>query len=349
VAWWDWGSKWNLNKHLPTAILIMQSRGGTATAGAAVKELESRLQAGTLKAGDAAVLVERGLKLQENREAVWAQEWGDFLESAWSKGLLNEEQKAQYAKNIVAFQFVMRNPAREGQKCGVSLEVSLARSGNKMQFNITPSLQTMHIGERAFSGGNMSSTIGMMGSGGTGTVSEEIDLNVPPGAYDVESVWRVSVTTPASANPLAEWETTERDRVEVLSRDAELIKRIRDETLRPAMETALSVSRVAVSGEGAATRCTGRIQIKNPPAPMAFDVIVRDQTGREWKVGVVTVKAGAQLTHSTSFAADTPGLAGGPVDVIFRSSLDAAMRTVFIKEMWEGEIVVKAVDPAAGR
>ena len=139
------------------------------------------MKAGLLADGDARVLVERGLALQGKSGAAWAWEWGDFLEAAWGKGLMSDEQKATYAKNGVRFQFVMRNPARQGEKCGVSLEVSMQRVGNTMGFFVSPTLKELKIGGEAIEVGTLNAQIGLMGAGGTGTVSEEIVLDVEPG------------------------------------------------------------------------------------------------------------------------------------------------------------------------
>ena len=86
------------------------------------------------------------------------------------------------------------------------------------------------------------------------------------------------------------------------------------------------------------------MQFDHSPTMLAFDVFLRDESGREWKVGsaVNTFTGGVMGTTLGQFKVS--GFTGKKGDLVFRSSSKVAEFTPEMTEYWKGEIVVKGVD-----
>jgi len=89
----------------------------------------------------------------------------------------------------------------------------------------------------------------------------------------------------------------------------------------------------------------------NPPTGVAFDVAVRDETGREWPMNTLVCPAGgrAEIAPSTMWS----GFNADRVDVVMRPNRQLALQTVDVTRMWGETIILRDVpvvwDKAASR
>lgn len=85
---------------------------------------------------------------------------------------------------------------------------------------------------------------------------------------------------------------------------------------------------------------SGGIEIKAPPVSAAFDVIAR-VNDKEYRAGRVYMAKGQSISWGTE--GEYSGPPAEKMDIILRSSKEAARDTVDLFEIWDGELVYKDV------
>lgn len=96
-------------------------------------------------------------------------------------------------------------------------------------------------------------------------------------------------------------------------------------------------------------------RVSKMPVPICFDVFSKDSTGKERRIGVLTsgrghADAGAygmmmsQGNGQRHLYGNVGKLKGGKTDLIFRPSAAAALRTVDLTRIYNGEIVLRGVE-----
>jgi hypothetical protein len=118
--------------------------------------------------------------------------------------------------------------------------------------------------------------------------------------------------------------------------------------LREQVQESLAVTRLGISFEGG-TPSNGEpkvvlhVRAVNPPVGMAFRAFLRSPT-REWEVGPLCFPP--RRNSGSDATVDFGQLAGfhaTHVDVVLRPSLEEAMKTSYLTEVWGDMVVIKDV------
>jgi hypothetical protein len=74
---------------------------------------------------------------------------------------------------------------------------------------------------------------------------------------------------------------------------------------------------------------------------LAFDVFLRDHNRHEWFLQTADFPAGRN--HTWFINAQPDGLDADQIDIVLRSNLTAAAKTVDLTQIWEGEVVTRGL------
>ena len=182
--------------------------------------------------------------------------------------------------------------------------------------------------------------------------TEQLIADVAPGKHVFDSSWTIVISEGSFGGGTTGYTTTAdlfsqtirlQANVEVLPRGTQTVERVSDESLRPAMEAALSLRYCRARRRGSApTMISGLFDFDAPPMDFAFDVFVRSGE-REWPVGQIDSEREHPWDFSGAFGGRADGVSGDQVDVILRPSQAAARQTLRITRIWNGEIVFENV------
>lgn len=353
---WAAAKGFNLNTIKPTWLLMLESRAaGTSSGSAAAAELANRLTADALSSDNTRDLVELALSLQADAGRAWSPEWGDLIEVAWTKGLLTPEQKTRYAANALGIAAAMRERMHAGEWAGLELEVRLPRAGRRMYFEIEPALKSVHLAGRPANINTAHGSVSMQGGGGgAGRIGTGVMLDAPVGRHKANIVWSIAVRVGAVGlgEPDATLEFRHDTTVEVVPPEEPLVVVEPDESLRLRVEAAIAASGLRAapieSGPDAGrVDLTAQVTITNPPVNLAFDVLVRDPaSGREWLLGGVVTPESPNHGHTTSIRSALDGFTVRRAEIVLRPSPVRALAVNGIDRIWDGEVVLTALDVA---
>jgi hypothetical protein len=165
-----------------------------------------------------------------------------------------------------------------------------------------------------------------------GASLQAIDGDDGPGLLDIPLKLESTIEVVAAEN-----------RNNLASPDARLrVRTKRDgsqlERLQKAIPQPLLLTRYDQGGGKTALECV--IEIENSPCDVAFDVIMRNGI-EQWNAGRVIARQGQSVSTSVggTIPDDCPWLVDRPfVDVILRSSVEAALTSPGMDEIWEGRV-----------
>jgi hypothetical protein len=352
------GFNWNTRK--PVWWLKAEARSVTATttSDAAVQELTRRLESGALPREPALALIERGLTAQASPGAAWSDAWGDYLEVARLQNLMSESQVGSYLRQAATPVLAIRRTGQAGRETKLEVTISGARIGSNSPFL----LRVTRLDAGAFEGPagatplpplprHNAAYLALRPSGHSSS-SRFVTLPALPGAYTVRETLRLSVrqTYDADEPALLEWDEEVIASFDVVPADVEVVRLVPDDKVQEVLQAAITVEPPVIK-----PRPTGesrqpiewRVNLADPPRSVAFAVFVRlpapDLAGgiREVQVGSVAVAAGGH--HGFFFQSDGPEFSLDRIDVVLRSSAEAAHRTVELTEVWDGDIILRDI------
>ena len=134
---------------------------------------------------------------------------------------------------------------------------------------------------------------------------------------------------------------------EILHKDAEVVRVIPNPELKPQIEQAFGMTSLDIRDRKGGLALSGGIQVNDSPVSMAFDVFVRDESGREWFVGRIQFsRADPAISTfaSSNFWGYVDGFTADRVDIVLRSSARAARENSDFTEIWGGEIVLEDIE-----
>jgi len=298
--------------------------------------------------------------------------WGNLLEDAWRKGALTEAQRLQYAKGVAGFTIVGRDKVKAGVDQNINIEVRGKRCGsdgdrlNPYQSSSGPNGTRPNFGfivkvaELTIGGVSVFDkpyswypAVDMNGWSNSGIPIHHLPV---AGDYELKAqivlrgdgdIWGTlggmgadgELSESPTMGPVFEIELSRK--VKVVGGDAELVRGVEDESKREAIIKSIVIQGAAIDSEG---NFTCNMQFDHSPTALAFDVFLRDETGREWKVGSAVNNITGGVMGTTLGGFKLPGFTGKKGDLVFRSSRQVAEREPRMTEYWKGEIVVKGVD-----
>ncbi len=357
AAGWAAATKFNWNTIKPVWWLKSESASPhTPTAAAAIAELTVRLGDSRLESGDTSVLISRALDYQADPDRTWIPQWGDFVGAAWKAGLLSDEQRLAFARNAVEPRVAIRPRLRRNEPTAIEIHFRGSRVGRSTPVVLQPTLIGAEIDGQPIEAPKFAGRASLQYSGSS-AIGNSITIAAEPGAHVLRTVWSYAALDPFDpAGPVrADWERIVETPITVLPEDAELIRLIKDESLRRAMEAAIRAGPIQLARTGGGgLSFNHEFRLTNLPADVAFDSIWR-AGDREWPIGTIAGRGGSGQ-HATNYGGDAPALDPGTaaVDIILRPSIKAAARNIDVVDIWDGEIVIENVPvewpdaPAAG-
>lgn len=338
------GINWNTLK--PAWLLMRELQTSNQTVStAAMKELESRLAAGTLGADRAAKIMELALARQADPNAVWFVAWGNYLESCRGRGLMSPEQVQAYARHAPLISIEARPKISEGSNLQIRARVGGGRIGEKSNLSITLKSIDTSEGGRVIGTGGGGGSMGL-GTQGWGSMGSSVVVKGPPGAHTLVSRWKFGVVEGGlEGTPIVTWEESFEVPVQVLPAGSVDVEVVEDESLRPAIQAAFSATQCEVYSNGSlGLEANGMINSTGTSIGLAYDVFWRATDGSaEWKLGSVNFNAGSGSSGYGYGGRLPKDFNQTQVDVVLRPSIRAATETTGIFKIWGGELVLPKV------
>ncbi len=364
---WSHFSNFDWYPYKPLWMLRQDAAGTNATkAIASQREIIARLVAAKLSQSQIDSIVNEALAAQANIQKTWFGWWGDFIELAWQRNQASDQSIIQYARTAVemSYKFEIADRMRQGSMVSVGASHAPMRAGNtgllvaEVRYG-----QVMMEDGTVLRGGTGMSRSGIS-SGSSGRSSGGSTMNLPVGKHTASGDFTVRIF-PSTAfaagppgpdesgsnepQPLAEFVLKFEKPFEVVPSDQEIVERVADATLEPAIRASATVRTLQALRTPRGTAILCDVNIQNPPVDVAFEVILRFGE-REWPVGLLSAEAGAKrerdhIDMRRTGAGRLPNLIEGfpadakTVDVVLRASSEAA-ESGGIFRIWDGEIVL---------
>jgi hypothetical protein len=308
-------------------------------------ELSGRLGRGELSAGQTRRIVGRLLKWQADRSVRWNAAWGNFVETARGRGLIADEQWAQYARQGVVFEIKTRRTVRRGEDIPYSIGVTNCRFGDghcvELRYSTIFRLAGLPVGSSGLGSSDRLSPREGSSRGGRITLPSPVLDRTADGAHVLEAAADLEVferpkdpTTP----PLVTWHEVRPLPLDLVPADAEAVEVVRTPEFQKHVERALSVRRLDYDpgrGRVMIELAYGTLRIN-----VAADVWLRTAEG-EWPISTVSFHAQFAGTTQLSGKAEVANLARA--DVVVRSSTAVARKTLDMTRIWGGEVVLRDV------
>lgn len=348
----NWGARVQWIRLKPTWLLLIDARGADAPAAStALKELTRRVSAGSFSEHRIATLAEEGLALQANQDAPWTPGWGDLVEAAHGAGEVAEEDWAAYLRRCVTVSFAARPRQHVGGDLYYEFVVAPARAGEDSDFLAVLEETEVRIGDvrldsEAFGRNFFSARAPSSSFGRSGSVAE-----LPPGTYTLRASYAVGI------GPGEGWEDSETKTVttvrgetsidiELVPPEVELVGLISDEEELEAVKALMRAGPIRISPAGQSMlRVNTSVMFGPRDYTMAFDVFVRDETGREWPLNsgsVIAPGLGGSGFGAGTFV-DAP-FEPARLDLVLRASPRAAEKDPSVTKILGGEIVIPNVE-----
>ncbi len=372
----------NWDAYKPTWWLMTKARSlDDVKSGSALNELIKRIKDDKLPKKTITSMVREALAIQANVEHPWVPQWGNVVATARSMNLVSDEDWRAFARQALVPELVVRSRIVEGDPLAATLFLHQrgptdpilvlllrhqeSRLGDQASQSQTP---TITMGPMTINGPmttELSQALTMRGPtfinigyglderfGWTASLTDQVIADVAPGQHVFDSRWTIVVAEGSFGGGMNSYTTTAdlfsqtiqlRANVEVLPRGTQTVELVSDESLRTAMEAALSLSYCKVQRSGLPQKMiSGLFNFDATPMDFAFDVFLRSGE-REWPVGQIDSEREHRWDFSGAFRGRIDGVSGDQVDVILRPSQAAARQTLRITRIWNGEIVFENV------
>jgi hypothetical protein len=344
------------NRYLPTWWLIseLSSKPGLVR-DEALAELDGRLLAGKLSAGQVGQIAGRALALQADADRPWSTNWGDFVEHAHDKSVLPDELWQRYVRQVVADGLTVqtRPVLRRGDDLPTAFQIAIGRCGKTYMFSIGGKL-TVAIG-----GANSASQNLQWGSSSTYQIPFEAAMlkGVADGSQPVRVTAALAVTpTPLSALGVTGQVTSglPATNLAVVPIDVSLSADAQPITLLAADHSSVNLvsdaaRRAQVADAVRADIYPGangmvlEVRAQQAPVILEMDVFLRDATAEKMVGHLVFQANGAE---AESFYIGHPAM---PCEVVLRPKLQVAQTTLDATGIyWGDQIVMKDVPLIAG-
>jgi hypothetical protein len=255
-------------------------------------------------------------------------------------GHTTESQKQKFFQQAAQLGLVVRPTAIAGDAIPYSIVVHGRGPGGGWGLRVEHLSATLDGNNPIHVGGSMSSS-----GFGAGSFGSSVPCN-DPGRHTLALTYRVQIfrgdlNFPGSppGPPVYQKDLTMSGPCDVLPASTkDDIKLIDDTSLAAAIRASLRPHGFAI--DRLSHTLNGQLEIKSPPINLAFDIFAR-WNGHEKRIGSVNMRQG----NSTTFGWGDPGFTDEPaqIDLVLRSSIAEARRTVDLFSIWNGEIVIKDV------
>ncbi len=344
--------------------LVMETESDDAVvADRALRLLVGRFESDALSEGNVESLIEYGLALQEDRTREWLPAWGNLIEYAWFDGRLDEGQKALYLVNLVEFELLVNDTILVGEDVMILIDFELVRCGDRStpgviaksaskfrsRFELKSALERVVISGQSSAppdwviddniyDGNRGITFWNLPAPTDGPGDYDLDFEfMVTGVFldESEPNWANSRYLDDPANTVISVPLFASFRIVEASDLAEGSRP--DPILRDSIAKAISLRKCKIQVDAMGIpQFSGELGISEISAMAFFEVLLRDENDREWWIESILIGD----NQSCNLEAALPGFTGGPVDLIFRSSMGGGMGENAVQQIWGGEIVI---------
>ncbi|MCB9850875.1 MAG: hypothetical protein H6817_09250 [Phycisphaerales bacterium] len=362
----------NAYRFYPFDWVLSGATGGTVDA---LEELDRRLRSDGINDAQRQSIVAAALKEQSASSTSRAtQIWVNMLEFLYQSGKLSQADTTRYFNQICTYTFTVRRRVCEFDAVPTMLETewrspqAVMPSGGLGRFvglrcdQSRIRITKKDTGEEVALANRPGGVTSGAGRGHAFAAKETAThlvraTDLPPGEYEItvifeEQHYADDVADPNEDSPKVHTrELRMTGDFELVDQDAcNTVQLVNDASLEQAVRNVLTVGQVDVmpSTLGEDESLVGLMLHSGPlaaasgflPIDIAFEITLR--SGDDvWNFGNVVVHAGAMAANNkTAILRDFDADA---VDVILRSSADAARETTDVTRIWDGEIVVKDV------
>jgi hypothetical protein len=365
VRWIEHAPAWYLLPRAASADPLVRSP--------ALSELSARYAGGRLSAGAIARLVEGALAYQGDPAKPWDEQWGLIVEAAHESGQLSAEQWTRYVRQECGgmYTFRVRPRVRRGDPmpyelaCGAERAVysTFGGPGRRMLDWCEPvRLKLVWSDDPTHPVAGASWTYATCGQGGSSVWvldPSNIPAALASGRHEVHLLADVKVGRPHAGwgggapaqidDPIAVGHVDLPATVDLLPADQSSVRMVRDPSMAAAVRAALRVDVLKSPPEG--TSVAWSVIRPGAPVGLSFAIVVQDPTGPVRLASFATPAGVAGLSqYPAQWGAGgyRVRLTRDRADVVFRSDAAAAVCSVDVSDMWDGDVVFRDVPVTDG-
>jgi hypothetical protein len=308
---------------------------------AAVRELDRRLNAGSLSDRQIAAIADAVIKYQASPSKTWIPRLGNLVEGAHALNKLSNAQWKQYVTNTLALKLDVRRRVRLGDPIPYWVSEQPHRAGMLGGLGFAYRNVQLTIGTVKVKGsfGDSGRIGGQIGGGATGSnlrLNNEQLEQLQPGDYTMTLSLDLSIAD-APTHVVVNRTLTLTAPVQLMPASQPTVTLIDDPSLKPALEKSLKIVRAHLTDD----HLNVNLAFDNPTVGVGFDVFARHGE-REDKLSDLSVPAGSG-SYGRNVNGRVPRLKGQTIDLIFRPSIAAATETTNTFAIWNGELVLQDV------
>jgi hypothetical protein len=340
----QWARNYNWYRMKPTSWVMSDLQSSSATVKSrAWSEMNRRIQSGSLSKSQESRLIDVCLAEQATTNPNSAMI--DHLGARLLAGAMSPSQQATFFKQIVQLEMVVRPTVIAGGSVPVQVRhTSRGPSQPSLWISLKEDESASLDGKPTKRSLGTSGTSGMSGCGAGGWSGHTIKLSewegpIAAGRHRLAMTVQVEVF---DGSPEDRKKATRLHQAEVLlessfellpTEPADYVRLINDPSMKEPLRSAITPKDLRPSSRNKGVRFV--LECRNVPVSVAFDVLARVD-GREHTVSTLQLaKGGSTNWHSSADQLPQQGT----FDLILRSSKKAAMETVDLFEIWQGELI----------
>ncbi len=362
VIGWGAANKFNWNTIKPAWLLIVEAESSIITTSqAALDELVSRAVKRTLARATHARLAARALELQADPLARWSRSWGDLVEIAHARGMIDDETALDYIRRAFDVSISLRSPLAHGAQPTLHMIPDGVRGGTGAyaEFSIVFTIKSLRFDGEIIP----TPKLHMQYKIGPGKVSVFTDIAsavtlATPGEHTIDTeilAWArpieargapgTSVELLGDDHPRAEgdsepWTISQSTTVELLPPGASDIILTPDPSLAQAVRDSIRIDSPTVIRRADSVDLSLVVMIDRPPVGVAFEIFA---VAGEQEISIGQGAAGIGMTNGFSAGARGLDPAFTSPTLRFRASASPARRTSGLTEIWEGEFDISNI------
>ncbi|MCK4871689.1 MAG: hypothetical protein KAS72_03085 [Phycisphaerales bacterium] len=377
VAGWASAVTYDWNRIKPVSWLKREAIVPSTTIPTpAHQELLRRLMLGRLSEQQVDDLVQTGLSIQGDPNATWNDEWGDFIEEAIERGKLTDEQEETYYRQTLEFSFdiTCRPKVRAGEPIPFRISTIPFRLSFR-RWDLAPNGPVLfgfsEWQDLSINGKTVECRKPWIGRHRVSPVvggsrwTPMVELAMDEGAHEIRIVCDFAVILSTCGadrpeyshiedipSPLARWTRVLSLDIEVVPADVPVVMCVPDESVRDEIVAGIIAECVdekvvlpnGFGGEQTMAVLQGTVVFLSPPVDLSFAVFGRHGK-TEKRLGSAMARAGRDTNCPFDYRTDPREVFpdARTIDIVLRTDVGPAERTIDITEVWDGEIVIEDV------
>jgi hypothetical protein len=324
-------------------------------------EAATRVAAGKLGVDDIRALARRALDVQRDTGTAWHGEWGDVIEAARSKGLVDDAAwKGYLARAVDGLSVRLREPGVSGEPAWpVEFERAASRAGTGFQMiaTVRPEGITIDGVETAWPEGQIAASV--LSARSVSRTVFQIACTAEPGERTAVVRGRLDVRDGFGGPVLYAAPFEQTVRVRVVPPGTRVVEVVDDEAVAAVMSTGVTMGRgrpplvirresPSTSGGGSKFSADWALDIASLPVPTGGRLVARTRSGdgrgdREWRVGTLITPADAPTSINSGGPVEGWDPEVRMVDLVIVPDVKVAEGAIGIDRIWGREIVIKNV------